>query len=343
MQGLLILIALVLGAGGAWFLRGEAPAPVVTGNQAEIERLTAQIEALSRSVEESAQAQAEAQATPAPATPDPAVAELQAAISGQIEGLGGSLKGLSDKLAAVDERMAQIETRPADSSPDVTEALSSLTGDLDTARTDVASLTAERASLEGKLAELTAERDALRADLDAAKAEIAALGDRLSAAEPERQAAALTLFRSAVMSGEPYTEAAATFEERTGKALQPALSASAAKGVPTLAQLGASFPDAARAGLTASLTTKHEAPPQERALDFLRAQIGLRSITPREGDDADAVLSRAEAAVHAGDLAAALAEIEKLPDAGQEAMAGWTTAARVHMDAVAALQELSGS
>jgi hypothetical protein len=53
----------------------------------------------------------------------------------------------------------------------------------------------------------------------------------------------------------------------------------------------------------------------------------VRSLTPRAGDSPDAILSRAEAAVGAGDLAGAIAELNTLPPAAQAAMADWIKAA----------------
>ena len=81
------------------------------------------------------------------------------------------------------------------------------------------------------------------------------------------------------------------------------------------------FPTAARAGLEAALRADMGSSWTERATNFLRAQTGARSLDPREGDDPDAILSRAEAAVSAGDLATALTEIAALPEPAQTAMA----------------------
>jgi hypothetical protein len=69
----------------------------------------------------------------------------------------------------------------------------------------------------------------------------------------------------------------------------------------------------------------------------------VRSLAPREGNDPDAVLSRAEAALAAGDLGTALAEAAALPEAGQAAMAGWVGLAAVRQAATAALAELTAA
>ena len=74
---------------------------------------------------------------------------------------------------------------------------------------------------------------------------------------------------------------------------------------------------------------------------FLRTQVGARSLEAREGDDPDAVLSRAEAALARGDIAAALDEIATLPAVGQDAMADWVALAETRRTALAAAADLA--
>ncbi len=58
------------------------------------------------------------------------------------------------------------------------------------------------------------------------------------------------------------------------------------------------------------------------------------------GDDPDAILSRAEAAVGSGDLTTALTEISALPAEGQARMAEWVALATRRQAALAALTTL---
>ena len=69
----------------------------------------------------------------------------------------------------------------------------------------------------------------------------------------------------------------------------------------------------------------------------------MRSVTPREGTDPDAVLSRAEAAVGEGRLSDSMAEIGALPEVVRAEMAGWMALAEGRVAAVSALQTLSES
>ncbi|MGB3556503.1 MAG: hypothetical protein WBA25_17880, partial [Jannaschia sp.] len=62
-------------------------------------------------------------------------------------------------------------------------------------------------------------------------------------------------------------------------------------------------------------------------------------LEPRDGDDADAVLSRAEAAIRAGDVATALTEVEALPDDARAELSDWIARAETRRAAQAALQD----
>ncbi|MEC9310797.1 MAG: hypothetical protein VYA97_03480, partial [Pseudomonadota bacterium] len=105
--------------------------------------------------------------------------------------------------------------------------------------------------------------------------------------------------------------------------------------------LQTTYDDAARAALSASLRDLADGDANARISSFLKAQLGLRSLTPREGDDPDAVLSRAQATLDSGDVAAALSELDALPAAGQAEMADWRATAQARVDAVAAAGDLA--
>jgi len=114
-----------------------------------------------------------------------------------------------------------------------------------------------------------------------------------------------------------------------------------AQGLVTMAALRATFPVAAREAL-ATQPQPEDASLGERVAGFLLAQTGARSLAPREGGDADAVLSRAEAALRQGDLDTALDELTELVGTPATAMAEWISQARTRQAALAALASLNG-
>ena len=103
----------------------------------------------------------------------------------------------------------------------------------------------------------------------------------------------------------------------------PVLAEAAAEGVTPLVVLIETYPDAARAALAVAREGQ-----TGTITGFLQTQLGARSVTPRDGEDADAILSRAEAAVGEGRLGDALTELSALPDPAKAAMADWLAAAQ---------------
>ncbi|MFN7002732.1 MAG: hypothetical protein ACK4NW_04775 [Roseinatronobacter sp.] len=196
-------------------------------------------------------------------------------------------------------------------------------------------------SLEGDLS----DRDEVLAALQAELAEIRDIAERrVAEAEASVDAAlaraGLDLMQSALATGAPYPQAIALLRD-AGVVVPEPLAQPAATGVPTLEMLQESYPAAARAALRAALQDDTSGGAAARIENFLRAQLGVRSTAPREGDDPDAVLSRAAAHVEAGDLDAALGEIETLPAPARDALERWRLAAQSRRDADAAFADFA--
>ena len=66
-----------------------------------------------------------------------------------------------------------------------------------------------------------------------------------------------------------------------------------------------------------------------------------RVVEPREGDDVDAILSRAEAALRGGDIDSALAELGALPAVAAEKLTDWRARAEARAAALAGAAELT--
>lgn len=117
------------------------------------------------------------------------------------------------------------------------------------------------------------------------------------------------------------------------------------RDVPSLASLQAGFGDASRDALRATLREDSASGGGNVIVNYLRAQTGIRSVAPREGDDPDAILSRANAEVESGDIAGALDELAALPETARTApaMAEWLDGAQAYRDAQAALTDLSAA
>jgi len=126
--------------------------------------------------------------------------------------------------------------------------------------------------------------------------------------------------------------------EAAGVVVPPALTAAAAQGIATQAALGDAFPASARVALS---TARADAAENGGLGGFLQRHLSARSVSPRQGDGPDAILSRAEAAVIVGNLAEALQEIANLPDSARADMQGWTDAATTRLDTLQAADDLA--
>lgn len=108
-------------------------------------------------------------------------------------------------------------------------------------------------------------------------------------------------------------------------------------GVATLAELQRSFEGHAREALKAS---NAQSDGEGEILGLLSSLIQVRPLTPQEGDDAAATLSRAEGSLMAGDLRAALMTLATLPDPAQEALADWTLEGEARIAVLAAIDTM---
>ena len=125
--------------------------------------------------------------------------------------------------------------------------------------------------------------------------------------------------------------------------LPEVLTAAAETGLPTLQNLQASFPDAARTALDVAMRADMGESWTERVGSFLLTQTGARSLIPRDGTDPDAVLSRAEAALRLGDLAKTISELNALPDVGLAALQSWLALANTRLAAQGAVAAFSAT
>jgi len=162
--------------------------------------------------------------------------------------------------------------------------------------------------------------------------------NRLAAAR-----SAMTRVRASLETGTPYAAVLADLASHADQPIGDALRASADTGVTTFATLRDDFPDAARAALAAARSTGTDGGDEAGLGGFLREQFQSRSITPQEGDSANAILSRAQVAVDAGDLGAALTELQALPDAAKAETQGWINAATTRDAAIAEADALAQS
>ena len=153
--------------------------------------------------------------------------------------------------------------------------------------------------------------------------------------------AALDRIQALVESGLGYQTVLAELSRSTDLSLSQAIVDNAKSGVASLSFLQNEFPREARTALKKIRSEKVSFESEGAFWSFVKAQLGVRSLTPQEGVSADAVLSRAQAAVSDGDIAAALIQIKMLTDVGQAALKDWSLAAESRIRVLEELTKIS--
>jgi len=247
-----------------------------------------------------------------------------------------AVRAVSEAQAALEARITALEKRPLDSGAVSDAGLVAFQAELDALREQVAQngMVNSQAQEQIAIAAQEAQKRIAEAEEQAGKLR----AETEAAAQRTMAQAAMTRLGAAIDSGAP-TAAALADLQAAGVSVPAELSAD----VPSLTALQASFPDAARAALAVARKAAAGDKITDRIGAFLLAQTGARSLEPQEGTDPDAVLSRAQAAVDRGDIAAALGEISALPEVSQAALSDWMAQARQRQAATDALAALGQS
>ncbi|MBN9511006.1 MAG: hypothetical protein J0I21_18100 [Alphaproteobacteria bacterium] len=248
-----------------------------------------------------------------------------------LRGDPAGLAALRDEVRALQARLAALPAAP----------------DLAPFEQRMAALEARRPAA-GAPAEMSAKLGQAAADAAAAKSAAADLAGRVTALEQrlqtaEQQAATLT---ARAKSAQALTRAAVALAagEPLGEIpdAPPALARFATAAPPTEARLREEFPAAAAAAERASQ------PVTEGQSFWVRAWLRMRSlVTVRQGDrvlvgpPAARALGEASARLAAGDLAGAVAGLDRLDAPARAAMDGWRARAQALLDARAALAQMA--
>ena len=277
---------------------------------------SAEIQALSAELAQQKAAQEEISAALG-AMDLPALSARIDELAATLEPLGGQIAQIASETGDFAARLDELEKRPiSEGAPQ--SAVDAYEREL--ARLSEA-VTEQRATVESMIEE------ARKLDANAAEAARAATLQTVVAR-----------LGTAVGTGEPYADLLGDLSA-TGAEVPPALADHAAEGVDSLSALRESFPPAARDALAATRSGGSG----EGITAFLQRQLGARSVSPRSGDDPDAILSRAESAVVQGRIEQALTELEAMPEAGRAPLDGWIARAQARVDAMNAVESLAAA
>jgi hypothetical protein len=232
---------------------------------------------------------------------------------------------LETKLAALEEKVAKVPEANG-LSADANARISALSEQVKAAETAGTELKTEsetaRAALEMRIEAIEKKLDQPRDDVEVAVA-IASAG-----------------LKAAIDRGGPFMAELETLEGINPE--DPAvkeLKTFAAIGVPSRANLAADFPKVADTILTASRSDDPNQGLTDRLMSSALSAIQVRPVGEVEGEGPDAIVARMETRLTNGDLVAAAAEWEKLPDAARKA----SEAYKKSLDARIRVEQLIGS
>ena len=330
------LIVSVLGLGAGYTLlapKGDVPE---TAN-----RLSA-IEAQARQENDAIAAEASHESA--------AVASLEKRVSALETGAGGS------NTSDLDKRVAALEAASAGNgaASDATQRLAAqekdLRTDIDAEKGQLPDLSARVAKLESDapkanaassdLAALAARIDKIEGALAAPKNETRAAEEKLAAADNVTTIAIIAeVAEERLRSGEGFAPELAALQRLGVDSTALAPLQAVVNGAPTNGALAAAF-NAVAPHVLAATAPADKGSVTDRFLAHLEGLVRVRELNETAGDDPQALVSQIEAESRRGDIAAALASFDKLPEAARKAAGDWPTLARARQAADAALQSI---
>lgn len=250
------------------------------------------------------------------------------------------LGALKDQISATDgqdieSRLATVETRLQGA----TAELAAMSERLSLQATENGTTLSKEAV--AKLSGYQAVIDGLKAQLDGLAAKQGTLDQRIdevssiSARRVEEASAKATSsaatklvsdINSALDSGASFQAALDGLAKIAQIEPPQGLADIAATGTASWANLRGQFSEVAHTALRADTQANASNGVVGKFGAFLRTQVGTRSLQRREGDDANAILSRVEDELIRGNLSKALSEAANLGDAPKEAMKDWLAA-----------------
>jgi len=311
----------------------------MTSFEARVASLTEQIGALGESLA----------ATPAGegGGPSPELAAAFAALKARVD-------GMADRVAATGQFITNEDADRFATQDDLRSARTALGADLKAGLERLPDpgvivtspdLAALRKSVDGRIGDLAVrlgnvEKEAAAAIASAAAAASAsaeAAGKVESAIRAASLRSAIAALTSRLQNGAPFGSALDEIERLTGIAPPAELREPGTAGVATPDALLRGFGRSAQAAIAADIQAESD---DEgilgRASARFRSVVAGRPKSEQAGDDTGAVLSRIEARLRDGSLAAALEQVGGLSDPAQTALGGWLAKLRTRVAADAA-------
>jgi len=319
-------IAVVAIGAGLWFGGYVPPGllPASSSAQPPNSAAIAEISARLNKIEGAIATQQQQKPVPPP-QPDPALASRLAAMEAATKSLNDSLAALTrrndDAAAAAQNALAQAKAASTAADAAKSAAQTSV------ARGDLDALTARIAALESTIKTLA----------DELKHETATADDRAA-----RLAVAAEALRAAVERGAPYqAELAAVKSLGAEPSATAPLAAFAEAGVPAARALAHELASLIPALRQAAEPASSDSSFLSRLESNAQRLVRITPVDAPPGDEPASVVTRINVDAAHADIAAALADIAKLPDAAKPLAAAWVEKAQARNAAIAASKKLA--
>ena len=321
------VIGAVIALGGGYALQagGVLPTPGAGGDQvapvaSKVEALSAQVQTLSQQLADSAGSAGPDISAQLSARLD----SLETGFADATANVGGD-GGDPAAVAALEERLAGLEGKIVE----LGDASAGTASDPALA-TEINEIRAAQSGFQTSMTELQTRSDALTSKITELEKSQQQLAQQIDA--PSRQidlarAIAAAGLKSAIDRGGSFMSELEAFASVAPD--DPAVAELrdlAARGVPSRSGLVAGFSDAASKAIDAANPGDPEAGLVDRLMSSALSVVKVRKVGDAEGDSAEAIVARAEARLLNGDLDAAVAEWNALPEASRTAAADFGNA-----------------
>jgi hypothetical protein len=339
----MLAIVAVLWVSGVLPPRGETSSePVAAAGNKEFSARLDKIEA-ALAAQQTALA---AQRTDTAQRPDAALASRITATEGETKSLGDSVAALTRRIDGIATTVGNAAAH-ADAAMAAVEAAKNSAQQSGVQRTDLDALANRVAAVEGVTNRMAAVESAVKALSETVKAlseNVANVARRPASADDRtaRTTVAAEALRAAVERGVPYqAELAAVKSLGVDESVSAPLEPFAAEGVPSVALLAREL-----TALTPALLHVSGAAPSENSfLGRLQANaeklVRVSPVDAPPGDDPGAIIARIDVDARRSDIAAALAEIARLPEAARSLAAPWVKKAEAREAAIAASRRIA--
>jgi hypothetical protein len=262
----------------------------------------------------------------------------------------------ASNTADLDKRVTALEASSAGNgaASDATQRLAAqakdLRADVDAEKGQLPDLSARVAKLESDapkanvagsdLAALTARIDKIEAAFSAPKSETRAAAEQPAAADNATTIAIIAeVAEERLRSGAAFGPELAALQRMGVDAAALVPLEAVVNGAPTNGALAASF-NAVAPHVLAATSQPDTGSVTDRFIAHLHNLVKVRELNETAGDDPQALVSQIEAGSRRGDIGAALAAFDKLPEAARKAAGDWPTLASARAGAEAALQSI---